>query len=409
MQAPCSGGTWGVLAPCVCSAPPAVHVRCHLPCTARPPSAHAPRVYLTGRISQVSAVRVCGRAPAAARARSVRAACRGRAARAAARSCRRSRPSRSSSRPPGCWQTSSRASTRETTCTQRPAPTRLEELDCRGSRSGVLGGGSQGPPGGTARAERGAALLWGPEGLRAAVPARGAVCKPKRCKPKGCKPSSRRVARLCRHVLNVLSAQQVEGDGDAGVRRERDQLGGEEREAVDLERRGQRRRPQEAHRLDRVLAQLAKQVVVPVVVECAETQALACAQAGAAGPHGDPATQCAGARPGWGAAKVRSAGIADHDPHRPEHERRAKLPSCGLLAITTLLCSAPPPPLSARYRAMKGRSRRRPRSSAPRLPTVFPAADIAQQGAVGRSRRQRAPLVLLAGTVASTCRVHTRN
>ena len=83
------------------------------------------------------------------------------------------------------------------------------------------------------------------------------------------------MARLCRHVLNVLSAQQVEGDGDASVRRERDQLGGEEREAVDLERRGQRRRTQEAHRLDRVLAQLAKQVVVPVCVECAETQALA--------------------------------------------------------------------------------------------------------------------------------------
>ena len=42
------------------------------------------------------------------------------------------------------------------------------ELECRGSHTGVLGGGSQRPQGGTAGAKRGAALLWSLEGLRRA-------------------------------------------------------------------------------------------------------------------------------------------------------------------------------------------------------------------------------------------------
>ena len=96
-------------------------------------------------------------------------------------------------------------------------------------------------------------------------------------------------------------------------------------------------------------------------------------------------------RPSWksnnavrqrAARSGRSQGALCWD--RGSRSPQAKLTSCGLLAITTLLCSAPPPPLSARYRAMKGRRRRRPRSSATRLPTVFPAADIAQQESSGK-------------------------
>jgi len=81
--------------------------------------------------------------------------------------------------------------------------TRLE-LESRGSHSGVLGGGSHRPQGGTA----GAVPLWSLKGLRAAEPCASA---------KGA--SSRRVGRLCcrQGVLAQLGAQQVEGDGDAGV------------------------------------------------------------------------------------------------------------------------------------------------------------------------------------------------
>ena len=82
-----------------------------------------------------------------------------------------------------------------------------------------------------------------------------------------------------RRVLAVLGAQQVEGDGDAGVGCERDELGREEGEAVDLERGGQRRGAQQAHRLDGVFAQLAKQVAVPGY---GNAKAVACAHGGAA-------------------------------------------------------------------------------------------------------------------------------
>lgn len=111
---------------------------------------------------------------------------------------------------------------------------------------------------------------------------------------------------------------------------------------------------------------------------------------GAAAPRGD-----------LSGSGLRSAA---HGPADPSEE--ARLPSCGPTerpAFTTLLCRAPPPPLSARYRAMKGLSRRRPRSSAARLPTVLPAADIAQQESSGKL----SPAASSTGVVGRHSSVHT--